>query len=161
MRAVIASLLVASFLSVHSAEAVTHVVPIQMTVLLERMYLDGQVSEEIRQETVTSMNEIWKKYKGWQLVDLDDKQIVLQKMINDISPLARANGYFGLTKDGTLSIFEGRPQPSSRIIQSFFQIDVKKLESRKQRELKKGIRVVSKVRYEDILATYRPFARTQ
>ncbi|GGJ67195.1 forespore regulator of the sigma-K checkpoint [Anoxybacillus voinovskiensis] len=135
--------------------------PMQLTILLERMYLDGQVSEEIRKETVMSMHEIWKKYSDWQLVDLDDKQIVFQKTINDISPLAKANGYFGLTKDGTLSIFEGKPTPSSRIIQSFFQIDVKKLESRKQQQLKKGIRVVSKARYEDILATYRPFALTE
>jgi len=134
---------------------------VQLTILLERMYLDGQVSEEIRKETVTSMHEIWKKYSDWQLVDLDDKQVVFQKTINDISPLAKANGYFGLTKDGTLSIFEGKPTPSSRIIQSFFQIDVKKLESRKQQQLKKGIRVVSKARYEDILATYRPFALTE
>lgn len=133
---------------------------VQMTILLERMYVDGEVSEEIRKETVTSMKDIWEKYKGWQLVDLDDNQIVFQKKVNDISPLLKANGYFGLTKDGTLSIFEGKPNESSRVIQSFFQIDIKKLESRQQKRLQKGIRVVSKSRYQDIIETYRPFALT-
>ncbi|MCL6587538.1 MAG: intercompartmental signaling factor BofC [Anoxybacillus sp.] len=158
MRTVSACFLLAISLFIASSHPSAQ--SVQLTILLERMYLDGQVSEEIRKETVTSMHEIWKKYSDWQLVDFDDKQIVFQKAINDISPLAKANGYFGLTKDGTLSIFEGKPTPSSRIIQSFFQIDVKKLESRKQQQLKKGIRVVSKARYEDILAAYRPFALT-
>nr|WP_245934798.1 intercompartmental signaling factor BofC [Anoxybacillus vitaminiphilus] len=129
-----------------------------MNIILERIYLDGEVSEEITEETVVSMKDIWKKYKGWQLVDMDDEQIVFQKSVNDISALSKANGYFGLTKDGTLSIFEGKPNESSRVIQSFFQIDIKKLESRQREQLKKGIRVVSKTRYKDIIETYRNFA---
>ncbi|WP_374058287.1 BofC C-terminal domain-containing protein [Thermaerobacillus caldiproteolyticus] len=132
--------------------------PVKMNVILERMYLDGEVSEEIREETVVSMKDIWKKYEGWQLVDMDDEQIVFQKTINDISPLLKANGYFGLTKNGTLSIFEGKPNKSSRVIQSFFQIDIKKLESRQHEQLKKGIRVISKSQYKDIIETYRHFA---
>jgi forespore regulator of the sigma-K checkpoint len=130
---------------------------IQMTIILERMYLDGEVSEEIREEAVTSMKEIWKKYKGWQLVNMDDEQIVFQKNMNDISPLAKANGYFGMTEDGTLSIFEGKPDESSRVIQSFFQIDVEKLESHQHEKLKKGIRVHSKANYERVLETYKSF----
>jgi forespore regulator of the sigma-K checkpoint len=131
---------------------------VKMNILLERVYLDGEVSEEIKKETIVSMKDIWEKYKGWQLVDMDDEQIVFQKTINDISPLLKANGYFGLTKDGTLSIFEGKPNQSSRVIQSFFQIDVKKLESHQQKQLQKGIRVVSKSRYKDVIETYRHFA---
>jgi forespore regulator of the sigma-K checkpoint len=134
---------------------------VKMNVILERIYLDGEVSEEITEETVVSMKDIWKKYKGWQLVDMDDEQIVFQKPVNDISPLSKANGYFGLTKDGTLSIFEGKPNKSSRVIQSFFQIDIKKLESHQHEQLKKGIRVVSKSRYKDIIETYRDFALFQ
>jgi forespore regulator of the sigma-K checkpoint len=134
---------------------------VKMNIILERIYLDGEVSEEITEETFVSMKDIWKKYKGWQLVDMDDEQMVFQKSVNDISPLAKANGYFGLTKDGTLSIFEGKPNQSSRVIQSFFQIDIKKLESRQHEQLRKGIRVVSKSRYKDIIETYRHFALFQ
>lgn len=130
---------------------------VNMRVILERVYLDGEVSEEVINETVVSMKDIWRKYKGWQLVNMDDEQIVFQKSLDDISPLSKANGYFGLTEDGTLSIFEGKPNESSRVIQSFFQIDIKKLESHQHEQLKKGIRVVSKSRYRDILETYRHF----
>jgi forespore regulator of the sigma-K checkpoint len=134
---------------------------VNMTIILEKQYLDGEVSQETKEEPVVSMKDIWKKYRDWQLVNMDDKTIVFRKTVNDISPLLKANGYFGITKDGTLSIFEGSPAHSTRIIQSFFQIDVKKLESRQHEQLKKGIRVVSKSQYKDIIETYRHFALIQ
>ncbi|AOL35303.1 intercompartmental signaling factor BofC [Geobacillus thermoleovorans] len=144
-------------LPVHSASAA----PVKMTIVLERQYLDGEMSEEKVTETVDSMTEIWEKYRGWQLVTLDDQTIVFRKTINDISPLLKTNGYFGITDDGTLSIFNGKPGRSSEIIQSFFQIDVQKLESRQQEKLKKGIRVLSKERYEQVIEMYRHFAVVQ
>ncbi|KMY59117.1 MULTISPECIES: intercompartmental signaling factor BofC [Geobacillus] len=144
-------------LPVHSASAA----PVKMTIVLERQYLDGEMSEEKVTETVDSMTEIWKKYRGWQLVTLDDQTIVFLKTINDISPLLKTNGYFGITDDGTLSIFNGKPGQSSEIIQSFFQIDVQKLESRQQEKLKKGIRVLSKEQYEQVIEMYRHFAVVQ
>ncbi|MFC0296213.1 intercompartmental signaling factor BofC [Geobacillus jurassicus] len=144
-------------LPVHSASAA----PVKMTIVLERQYLDGEMSEEKVTETIDSMTEIWKKYRDWQLVTLDDQTIVFRKTINDISPLLKTNGYFGITDDGTLSIFNGKPGRSSKIIQSFFQIDVQKLESRQQEKLKQGIRVLSKERYEQVIEMYRHFAVVQ
>ncbi|KJE26776.1 hypothetical protein LG52_398 [Geobacillus kaustophilus] len=144
-------------LPVHSASAA----PVKMTIVLERQYLDGEMSEEKVIETIDSMTEIWKKYRDWQLVTLDDQTIVFRKTINDISPLLKTNGYFGITDDGTLSIFNGKPGRSSKIIQSFFQIDVQKLESRQQKKLKQGIRVLSKERYEQVIEMYRHFAVVQ
>ncbi|NNV05589.1 intercompartmental signaling factor BofC [Geobacillus sp. C56-T2] len=135
--------------------------PVSMTIVLQQHYLDGEISEEKKTETVDSLTNIWKKYRDWQLVDLDDRTIVFRKTVNDISPLLKANGYFGITDDGTLSIFNGRPGRSSPIIQSFFQIDVKKLESRQQERLRQGIRVLSKERYEQVIELYRHFAVAQ
>ena len=131
---------------------------VQMTVILETVYMDGEVSEEIREETVASMKDIWNEYKDWYLVDMDDEQIVFQRYVDDLSPLTKA-GYFGLTKDGTLSIFERKPGESSRVIQSFFQIDVKKLESHERKKLKKGISVRSKRNYERVIEAYKPFGK--
>ncbi len=131
---------------------------VQMTVILETVYMDGEVSEEIREETVASMKDIWNEYKDWYLIDMDDEQIVFQRYVDDLSPLTKA-GYFGLTKDGTLSIFEGKPGESSRVIQSFFQIDVKKLESHEQEKLKKGISVRSKRNYKRVIEAYEPFGK--
>ncbi|NNU83120.1 Forespore regulator of the sigma-K checkpoint, BofC [Geobacillus sp. BMUD] len=158
MRILFFILWIAAIVSpVHSVSAEA----VKMTIVLERQYLDGEMSEEKVTETVDSLKEIWKKYRDWQLVTLDDQTIVFRKTINDISPLLKTNGYFGITDDGTLSIFNGKPGRSSEIIQSFFQIDVQKLESRQQEKLKQGIRVLSKEQYEQVIEMYRHFAVVQ
>jgi forespore regulator of the sigma-K checkpoint len=76
--------------------------------------------------------------------------------VNDISPLLKMNGYFGLTKDGTLSIFNGKPKEAD-IIQSFFQIDVKKLESKHYQQLLKGIPVKSKEDFARVVETMKKY----
>jgi forespore regulator of the sigma-K checkpoint len=131
--------------------------PLTVTVILERIYLDGEVSEEIKEETILSMEDFWAEYSSWQLVNQDDEQVVFQKNIDDISPLLKANGYFGITDNGILTIFNGKPN-SEKVIQSFFQIDLDKLESHQHEELKNGIPIQSKDKYEKVLEVFKPFS---
>lgn len=127
-----------------------------LTVILQLFYLDGEVSEEIVTEKVTKMEDLWNEYRDWKLVDIYTDQVILKKEINDISPLLKANGYFGLTEDGTLSIFNGRPE-NMDIIQSFFQIDINKLESKKQQSLRDGIPVRDKDQFQEVLKAFKPY----
>ncbi|NHC39471.1 regulator [Bacillus sp. MM2020_1] len=131
--------------------------PLSMTVILERVYLDGEISQEVVHETCWSMENFWAKYDQWQLTDMDDSTMFFRKQVNDISPLLKANGFFGVTEDGVLTIFNGRPD-QLRIIQSFFQIDIKKLESSKQEELIQGIPIKTKDRYVEVLETFKPYS---
>ncbi|PFA64540.1 regulator [Bacillus sp. AFS015802] len=128
-----------------------------VTVILERVYLDGEVSEEIVQETIWSMEDFWAAYEDWQLMDMTEDQIVFQKQMDDISPLLKTNGYFGISDNGVLSIFNGKPG-QAEIIQSFFQIDVEKLESKRHDDLVKGIPIKSKQEYEEVLEQYKPYS---
>ncbi|WP_368297275.1 BofC C-terminal domain-containing protein [Cytobacillus firmus] len=130
--------------------------PLKMEVILEREYLDGEVSQETIEETIWTLEDFWAKYDQWQLVDMDIDYMVFRRKVDDISPLLKANGYFGVTEDGTLTIFNGKPQ-NTNIIQSFFQIDLGKLESAKCEELKKGIPIVSKDRYVEVLETFKSY----
>jgi len=132
--------------------------PLHLTVVLERTYLDGELSQEVVHETCWSMEEFWAKYDQWQVTEMSDKQIVLRNKVDDISPLLKANGYFGMTNDGVLTIFNGKPG-RSRIIQSFFQLDIKKLESKKQEELIQGIPIKSKDRYVEVLETFKSYSK--
>jgi forespore regulator of the sigma-K checkpoint len=131
--------------------------PLNMTVILERIYLGGEISQEVVHETCWSMENFWAKYDQWQLTDIDKSTFVFRKQVDDISPLLKANGFFGVTDDGILTIFNGRPG-QSRIIQSFFQIDIKKLESKKQEELFHGIPIKSKDHYVEVLETFKPYS---
>lgn len=134
--------------------------PLEVTVILERVYVDGEVSEEIIKETILSMEDFWAEYEDWNLVHQDEEQVVFQQRIDDISPLLKSNGYFGITEDGTLSIFNGKPE-SNKVIQSFFQIDVEKLESYQHSLLKKGIKIGSKDEYMNVLETFKTYTTSQ
>ncbi|WP_019242739.1 MULTISPECIES: BofC C-terminal domain-containing protein [Bacillus] len=125
-------------------------------ITLQRLYLDGEMGEETIVKEVGSVSEIKEVYKDWELVLQNDKELVFQKKINDISPLLKANGYFGITEDGTLSIFNGKPIHSD-VIQSFFQIDVEMLETKKHNELVEGIPVKDKKHYESVLEVFEQY----
>ena len=131
--------------------------PIQRTVILQRVYLDGEMSEEKIEETIISMDDFWRKYDKWLLVDQNDQQLVFQTYVDDISPLLKGNGYFGIKSDGTITIFNGKPA-RDQIIQSFYQIDLKKLESNKKSELQNGVKIVNKERYLKFLEVYKAYS---
>lgn len=138
-------------------EVVVPDAPLEINVILKRKYVDGEVSEEKVNETIWSLEDFWSKYEDWQLVDIDIERIVFEQEIDDISPLLKVNGFFGLTEDGVLSIFNGTPE-QSEIIQSFFQIDIEKLEGKKKDELKQGIPVQSKEVYSQVLETLKNYS---
>ncbi|WP_335869224.1 intercompartmental signaling factor BofC [Bacillus sp. 2205SS5-2] len=131
-----------------------------VTVILERMYLDGETSKEVLTETIWSMEDFWSQYTGWDLVEMNESTVVFQQELDDISPLLKSNGYFGISKEGTLTIFNGKPK-QAKVIQSFFQIDVEKLESKTQEELAKGIPIDSKEKYVEVLDSFQTFKKTQ
>lgn len=131
--------------------------PMHFKVVLERVYLDGEISQEVIEETCWSMENFWAKYDQWQVIDIDESTMVFRQQVDDISPLLKANGFFGITEEGVLTIFNGKPD-RSRIIQSFFQIDMKKLESKRQQELLQGIPIKTKDRYVEVLQTFQPYS---
>ena len=125
-------------------------------ITLKSIYVDGELTEEIIFKETASLDEVIKQYMDWEIVKQTDKELVFQKEINDISPLLKMNGYFGVTEDGVLSIFNGKPT-DSEVIHSFFQINVEKLEVKRQNELGKGIRVNDKEQYEAVLEAFKPY----
>ncbi len=132
--------------------------PLIVKVILERNYIDGETSEEIVYEKIQAMEDFWSKYSEWQLVDMKAGMVKFKKEVDDISPLLKSNGYFGVTHDGVLSIFNGIPS-KARVIQSFFQLDMKKLESIERKKLEKGIRISSKDQYVEVLNIFRNYSK--
>ncbi|WP_338777356.1 BofC C-terminal domain-containing protein [Metabacillus sp. FJAT-52054] len=128
-----------------------------ITLYLERAYLDGEVSVEIKREPYGSLSHLLDRYPGWMPVEKSGMKIVLRKNMNDISPLMKANGYFGLNNKGILSIFDGKPSEEGKVIQSFFQIDVGKLETKRHIELENGIRVASRKDYLHVIETFKQY----
>lgn len=125
---------------------------------LVREYLDGEQSIEVVTETAQSVPALLQGYKNWQLVEHDKRYVKLYKKVQDISPLLKSNGYFGLSENGILTIFDGKPSDEN-VIQSFYQLDVDKLESHLIDSLKHGIPIKTKQDYVYVLANLKRYEK--
>lgn len=143
-----------SVINVHEGDKA---LPKTVQVCLKRVYLGGQTMVDVKPVTIWSMEDFRSRYSGWQLVEKDTDRIVFQKKIHDLSPLLKASGYFGISPDGILTIYKGKPH-EDKAIHSFFQIDMKKLESGMQQELQRGIPIHSTDHYERVLKTLKQYA---
>lgn len=131
----------------------------QVFIFLRQAYLDGETSETVISIRPSDCQPYIMKYinDGWELKGIIGDRIILEKRVNDISPLLKSNGFFGITEDGTLSIFDGRPD-ENKVIHSFFQIDVQKLETKRQMELQEGIRIRTKDTYIQVIQAFQPYS---
>lgn len=134
--------------------------PITVDVHLKRVYLDGRTIVNVKPVTIWSMEDFRARFSDWERVDQDRNKVVFKKDINDISPLLKTSGYFGLSEDHTLKIYKGKPEnkrEDKRAIHTFFQIDVKELESELKHDLENGIPVKTKARYQKVIRTLKPY----
>ncbi|MCM3354013.1 signaling peptide protein [Bacillus halotolerans] len=141
-----------------SGAEVEHYEPLQVHVQLEKVYLDGEVSIEHKREKVLSMDDFWADYAGWTLVEHKNGYVLFRKQVDDISPLSKVNGYIGVSGSGVISTFHGRPESDSEPIQSFFQIDLERLESHMQKNLEKGIPFRTKAEFEDVIEHIKTYS---
>jgi forespore regulator of the sigma-K checkpoint len=132
--------------------------PLTITVQVEDVYLDGDVNIESCKETIWTMDDFWKKYKGYSLVEQHEGFVRFRKQIDDISPLSKLNGYIAMTDDGILSTFHGRPDSIQKPVQLFFQVDTGRLESNAWEKLKKGIPFRSKKEFLQVIDQYKLYA---
>ncbi|GAB7386529.1 hypothetical protein BSNK01_03640 [Bacillaceae bacterium] len=134
----------------------------QVDVVLKQTYACGVEVEERRNVTFASEEALRRAYGDWELVSVDrGNAYVFRRSVQDISPLCKESGYFGLSADGILTLFQGPPK-DGKIIRAFFPINTKKLESMLPQQeiamLYKGIRIRDLAEYNSVLSTYEEFA---
>lgn len=135
----------------------------QWQVQLISEYLCGVQTEVKTFHSIEEMEEWVIQYKDqWDKVIKEGAGFkLLKKVPNDLSPVCKKDGYFGITEDHVLTIFEG-PPAQNKVIQTFFRIDTERLESMLPMEelltLKKGIRIHNVEEYRSVLSTYKQFA---
>jgi forespore regulator of the sigma-K checkpoint len=128
--------------------------------VLARSYLCGVKDEEHVRVGNDSMEHVLAKYKGWEIVDSAQGKLILLKREHDIAPACKENGYFGLSADGVLTLFNGVPG-EQKVIQTFYQINTAKMEASLPKEevqlLKNGIRIRDLSEYNSVLSTFSEF----
>lgn len=129
-----------------------------LTIILHKVYINGEVIEEIYINQHKTLDQVKKEFKGWKIIEENDDQIVLMKKIKDLSPTLKSKGYLGINSNGMLNLYIGTPS-GNNIIESFFQIDTDKLEVNKQKELEKGIKISTKNHYKHLLHYLKEYER--
>jgi forespore regulator of the sigma-K checkpoint len=137
------------------------IAPQNIEIIIQRNYRLGPVVEEKQYIPATNRDDIMEKFSGMELLEEKAGRFVFKTFIDDISPLINNHLFFGLSDDGFLSIYEGSLEEDN-VIQTFFQLDIKRMESSLPLEevklLKKGIPFSSMSEYNSILSTYGEFA---
>lgn len=130
-------------------------------VVLHNEYVCGEETSESRSMTSQEILDFYKEHPDARL-NLDDSgRLHVREEIEDLSPQCRENAYFGMDKNGNLSLFEGIPE-QERVIRTFFQLDVQHMKSSLPgdavNQLYSGIRVSDMDDYNSVLSTFSEYA---
>ena len=130
-------------------------------VVLKKIYVCGQETSPLGTMDADEIAAMHNEFPQWGIVMEPDGKIVFTEHVDDLSPFCKDNAYFGLDKNGNLSLFEGLPA-NDKVIRTFFQLNIGYLESSLPRDaynqLKEGIRVTNMAEYNSVLSTFSDFA---
>lgn len=130
-------------------------------VVLHKQYVCGEETAESRTMTPQEILSFYKEHPGSQLSVEDSGRVQIVEPVEDLSPHCRDNAYFGMDKNGNLSLFEGMPE-QEKVIRTFFQLDVQHMKSSLPgdavNQLYSGIRVSDMEDYNSVLSTFSEYA---
>jgi forespore regulator of the sigma-K checkpoint len=130
---------------------------------LQTIYVCGYELEPLGMMDAAGLQAYHKSNPFTVIGIVPDGSVHFVKKIEDLSPRCKENAYFGMDKNGNLSLFEGVPGTGEgNVIQTFFQLDIRHLESSLPRdaikELYRGIQVRDLSEYNSVLSTFSDFA---
>nr|WP_238357384.1 BofC C-terminal domain-containing protein [Cohnella zeiphila] len=86
----------------------------------------------------------------------------MEETVDDFSPACGKSAYVGIDQVGNVSLYDGPPR-KEKVLRTFFQLDVKSLESsmskEKLKELADGIRVTDRDEFNSVMSTFSDYAR--
>lgn len=136
-------------------------VPVEKKIVLITHYVAGQDTVETKVENIKSIDDVKTRFSDWKVTEETADQIVLERTKEDLSPNIKQSSYFGLGPDGYLTLYRGNSE-QNEVIQTFFRIDIEKLESGLPREpleqLYQGIPIQDLAEYNSVLSTFSEFS---
>lgn len=133
----------------------------QAFVTLERRFVCGMEEQSLGMMTKDEIAALAQEHADWEFAAADAQTVRFTEYVNDLSEQCKLNSYFGLDREGNLTLFEGPPK-EEKVVRTFFQLDIEHLESALPetvvRQLKEGIRVTDLAEYNSVLSTFSDFA---
>lgn len=130
-------------------------------VTIQNHYFVGPITEETLELTTEELEQWLIDNPHVEKVAEEDYYVVFKQMITDLSPIIKEQGYFALDEQGVLHLYQGETKEEN-IIQTFFQVDIDRLETslpvEEYMHLRKGIHITSLAEYNQVLSMYSEFA---
>jgi forespore regulator of the sigma-K checkpoint len=129
-------------------------------VQLKRIYVCGEEIQALGSMGKSDILAYSRKHPEYE-VSASDGSVTFSEKVNDLSLHCKENAYFGLDKDGNLSLFDGNPA-DERVIRTFFQLNVEHMKSSLPagvwKQLLAGIRVSDIAEFNSVLSTFSDYA---
>lgn len=134
---------------------------VDLEVTVHTEYICGEEWIQLGKQTPKQMQVLLEDTAIEELVMTSESALLIRKQVSDLSPECKANAYMGIDENGNLTLFDGLPGEDN-VIRTFFQMDVKVLESSVPKEtfdkLQQGIRITDLAEYNSVLSTFSEFA---
>ncbi|MDO3679330.1 BofC C-terminal domain-containing protein [Paenibacillus ehimensis] len=135
----------------------------QRDAFVKKSYVCG---EELQRIGIMNAADILAYHKAHPSMTVslgDSNRVYFIEKVDDLSPQCKNNAYFGLDANGNLSLFEGIPGSGGQnVLRTFFQLNIRHLESSLPRETVKqlyhGVRVRDLADYNSVLSTLSDYA---
>ena len=131
--------------------------PKMVNVHLKTTFIDGISIVNIVPDHFISAETVMAKYSGWRMAKCNERDVFLFKKVDDLSPISKTAGIFGLKDGNILTLYKGNPN-EKQIIQTFFQIDVNAMEADAANQLQHGIKISNKKQYNKVIHDLSKFA---
>ncbi|AJY76079.1 BofC C-terminal domain-containing protein [Paenibacillus beijingensis] len=132
-----------------------------VNVRLRRTFLCGEELKLLGVMPVKKVVYLLSSHPQWTATLDNTGAVELTESVDDLSETCKKHAVIGLDKNGNLSLFDGPPK-KEKVVRTFFQLDMRYLESALPKEevdrLINGIRVQDKDEYDSVLSTFTEFA---
>jgi forespore regulator of the sigma-K checkpoint len=133
--------------------------PVDVT--LRRSFVCGEETQPLGRMTAAQAIDLLRRHPEWRAVFAGSGAVIMEERINDLSPACKESAVFGIDADGRLSLFDGPPQ-RSKVLRTFYQLDVRYMESSLPKErfdaLVRGIRVSDLDEFNSVLSSFSEYA---
>lgn len=130
-------------------------------VVLHKIYVCGEEYESLGLFGAKDVERLRHSNPNWDIEGIDGNKVIFSVKLEDLSPTCKRNAYFGLDRNNSLTLFEGKPN-TGKVVRTFFQINIEHLENSVPRETLKeliqGIRVSDYAEFNSVLSTFSDYA---
>lgn len=130
-------------------------------VAVRKLYVCGEELQQLGVRTPAEIDRYLRDHPTLSIAVDEQGIVTLTDQVDDLSAKCKENAYFGLDKNGNLSLFDDLPE-KDHVLRTFFQLNIEHLKSSLPREmvdqLYHGIRITDLAEYNSVLSTFSDFA---